>query len=112
MLTQSQQNREFIIEWNYKFPVDRWWRERYNIPLFSEQHLNANQLDIATEYQEILIFEEFKVRAKELDRKQKDYENGILVSSKELNDIESNNLFDKLNISNINKNTDSQLQFE
>lgn len=104
-------SRDFLIEWNYKFPMDRWWRQKYNIALFSEEHLNANQLFIALEYNESIIFEEFIKLGEDQSRKEKDYKAGLLISPNILDSTQENNLFDNLDISTI-KNDNSQLQFE
>lgn len=111
-LQLKNQNREFIIEWNFRFPADKWWREKYGVALFSEAHLNISQLSIANEYHEMLLFEEFESRAHDLEIKRKDYENGIWISKKEpesVKDIDA--LFNRIDVGSINNNN-SQLQIE
>lgn len=113
MNQKSQLNREFIIEWNYKFPLDKWWRDKHGVALFSEEHLNANQLNIALEYQENLVFKEFEDRADELSRKREAYSKGIWITKPEpKNGKEFTDLFDKIDVSTINTNNNSNLQFE
>lgn len=53
----------FIFNW-HEFPLDYWWRKRYNIPFGSRQHREMNFIDIYTEFQEGLL----------LKRTQDDYE--------------------------------------
>ena len=38
--------RSFLIEWNNRFPFDRIYRKKYNIPFGCEEHLNVSQIDI------------------------------------------------------------------
>lgn len=96
--------KEFIVKWNYLFPADRWWRKKYNIPLFSEQHLNQSQLDIALEYYEDKLFESISEQGKLLHQREKDYENGKLLIDIEdtLSEEEKDKLFDKLDINQFN----------
>lgn len=44
--------RHEIIEWNSKFPIDRWWRERHNIPFMSSAHKEASFIDMLFEFEE------------------------------------------------------------
>ena len=50
--------KKFILVWNSKNLIDRWWRRKYNIPLFSEAHLNAKHTDMFMEFLEDRIFRE------------------------------------------------------
>lgn len=49
-----------LLQWNITFPLDRWFREKYKIPLFSRQHLDTNPLDILAEYIEDEMFYDAK----------------------------------------------------
>lgn len=53
--------RNFIIKWNRKFPVDRWWRDKHNVPFLSEQHRECSFLAQLMEFQEHLYFKEKSV---------------------------------------------------
>lgn len=48
-----------IIEWNNRFPVDRWWRNKYNIPFGSPAHRKSNFLDQLFEYREDKLFNRY-----------------------------------------------------
>ena len=50
----------FIVEWNNKYPYDRWWRSKYNIPFGSKQHKETNFISMKIEYQEDLLFQKIK----------------------------------------------------
>lgn len=96
--------KEFIVKWNYLFPADRWWRKKYNIPLFSEQHLSQSQLDIALEYYEDKLFESITEQGRLLELREKDYEKGKLLIDIEdtLSEEEKDKLFEKLDINQFN----------
>lgn len=44
--------RLFVKDWNSKYPIDRWWREKYSIPFGSPQHLNQSLLDMRIAFEE------------------------------------------------------------
>jgi len=50
--------RQHIIDWNNKFPLDKWWRTKHNIAFGSEQHLAISQYDILFEYIEDELFKQ------------------------------------------------------
>lgn len=41
---------DFIVRWNNNHRYDFWWRQKHNIAFNSEQHRQANPVDIAFEY--------------------------------------------------------------
>jgi hypothetical protein len=92
--------RDQLIEWNHKFPLDRWWRVKYNIPLYSPQHLDSNQLDITLDYLEDQIFKELKL---EKAKKTVDFDIEIPTGSLLKKQITTNDeaLFDNMDISNF-----------
>lgn len=72
----------FIFSW-HEFPLDYWWRKRYNIPFGSRQHREMNFIDIYVEYQEGLLL---KQTQEEYEQEQSDLENAAigLPSNKEI----------------------------
>jgi len=46
-----------IIHWNNRFPLDRRWRKKYNIPYLSEEHRKSTFFSQLFEYLEDIIFE-------------------------------------------------------
>jgi len=44
--------REEVVSWNNRFPIDRWWRDKYKIPFMSKVHREASFLDQLFEYEE------------------------------------------------------------
>ena len=61
--------KNYIISWNYKFPIDRWWRKKYNKSFNSFDHRESSFLDQLIEFEEDKFFEEIL--------KQEDYTPGI-----------------------------------
>lgn len=51
---------EKVLEWNQKFPIDRWWREKHNIPYNSTAHREVSFLDQLFEYYEDSLYNEYK----------------------------------------------------
>jgi len=47
-----------IIDFNNRFPVDRWWRKKYNIPYNSAAHRETLFIDQLWDFLEDQIFEE------------------------------------------------------
>ena len=94
--------KSFLIEWNYKFPIDRWWRQKYSIPLFSPQHLEMSQIDIMMEYVEDKLFQElFLQRDEEAEFKKQFEEHGIVQKKQILSEEREEELFSKMKISDI-----------
>lgn len=89
-------SRSFLIEFNNKFPLDREYRKKHGIPLFSEQHRNISQVDIYLEWLEDELFSEHELDMKERNRKADLYKKGEWMEKRE--EIEKNldELFDKL----------------
>lgn len=47
-----------IIEWNNRFPIDKWWRDKHNIAFNTPKHREISFLDQLFEYYEDQVFEE------------------------------------------------------
>lgn len=52
--------RNFIVEWNLKFPIDKWWREKHKVAFLSTFHKESNFLHQLLEYEEDTLFEELR----------------------------------------------------
>ena len=78
-----------IIKWNNKFPLDRWWRHKYNIPFGSKTHLEISQLDIYFEYLEEKVFEEYQENLEREEIRKSNYESGIWIKDSRL-ELKSN----------------------
>ncbi len=59
----------FILTWNSRFPIDLWWRRKYNVPFGSSQHREMSHWDMFLEYTEIKLAIEWQksLESKELN---------------------------------------------
>jgi len=56
--------RRQIIDWNNKFPCDRLWREKHNIPFMSQAHKEISFLDQIFELEEDRLVGELQIKSK------------------------------------------------
>jgi hypothetical protein len=49
-----------VTNWNIKFPLDNWYRRKYNIRFDSDEHRKTPIRSIAFEFQEHLLFEKYE----------------------------------------------------
>ncbi len=47
-----------IVKWNNKFPLDFWWRSKYNIPYGSKGHREMSFIDMLFDFQEEKMMKE------------------------------------------------------
>jgi hypothetical protein len=57
--------KDFTFQWNFKFPVDRWWRKKHSIPFNSPDHREISFIDQYFEFIEDSSFTTFINRKKE-----------------------------------------------
>lgn len=48
--------KNFILEWNYRNPVDRWWREKHKVAFNSPIHRDSCFIDQLIEFEEDKMF--------------------------------------------------------
>lgn len=70
----------FVFDW-HNFPLDYWWRKKYNVPFGSQQHRDMNFIDMLIEYREEIVINEFK---KEYRQKQEEQDNRDLGLAEEI----------------------------
>jgi len=56
----GEELRQFIIQWNYRFPFDRVWRKKYHLAFNSSGHRESSFLDQLIDIKEDEFFEEVK----------------------------------------------------
>lgn len=66
---------DFIFNW-HEFPIDYWWRQRYNVPFGSSQHRDMNFFDMLIEYRENIAINRFKNEYKKTQEQQDDDSSG------------------------------------
>lgn len=47
-----------VISWNNRFPLDRWWRAKHNIPFMSQAHRESTFINQLMEFEEDRLFGE------------------------------------------------------
>jgi len=53
-----QDLKDFVIQWNVDFPIDRWWRKKYSVAFNSPEHRAVSLIDMRFEWEEDELFEE------------------------------------------------------
>lgn len=89
-----------VYQWNARFPIDRWWREKYKVSFLSPIHLSTCFIDMLFDYTEDLIY--MKERLKGLKEKDEEkYVRGSLDYFKKivLSDEDVKLAYDNLDLS-------------
>lgn len=102
--------RSFVTRWNNLFPIDLWYRRRYNIPFNSEKHREVCQIDVYFEWIEYRLLEQKPLLEVSLERVREENEklipdNKYLIPQKQEEELvkEELDLFDKIDIDSLNK---------
>jgi hypothetical protein len=99
--------KKFSVTWNNRFPFDRWWRLKYNIPFNSSAHREMNMIDIRIAYEEEKIYERYFEEQKVQEEGDKIYkETGQWLKRKELSEDEKDDIFDNLDVGAFNQEED------
>nr|DAT83583.1 MAG TPA: Protein of unknown function (DUF321) [Caudoviricetes sp.] len=48
--------RTFMIQWNNKFPYDRWWRKKHGVAFLSPEHRGCSFIHQMMEFEEDMMF--------------------------------------------------------
>jgi hypothetical protein len=106
--------KNFIIDWNVKFPIDRWYRQKYGIAFNSSQHRKVSLLDILIDYEEDFLFNTMHSRISEKDKRKKEYlSTGIFLQKQKevkenLSEQEVDDIFDNIDLDSLNRNIISE----
>ena len=71
--------QKFIELWNLKYPYDRWWRKKYNVPFGSKQHREASFIEMVIEFKEDRFFQ--NLANKDADNSEIDSEVDRIIES-------------------------------
>lgn len=73
-MASKEENKEkietLVVDWLTRFPIDKWWREKYNVPFGSAQHRSMKYRDMVFEYVEHEMHEKYRkedAKKEELD---------------------------------------------
>lgn len=71
---------KFVFDW-HNFPLDYWWRKKYNIPFGSQQHRDMNFIDMLVEYREDIVVNKYRNEYEKEQSEQEDRDLGIKSSN-------------------------------
>lgn len=109
-MEQKGDERDFITQWNLKFPLDRWWREKYKIPFGSEQHLAQRADYIRFDFEEDKLYKE--TRESRLDEDKYVPGCGQWLKKREalkMTEDEVVDLFDNIDIESIEESENGEI---
>ena len=95
----------YIINWNSLYPIDFWWRKKYDIPFGSEQHKQATFIQMFFDYEEEKMMSKIiNKKSKEDDESGFDFEKAQEKSGvgKKMSQAQIDDDFDKIDLSSYN----------
>lgn len=98
---------DFILWWNETFPIDLWWRRKYNVSFNSVAHREANFINMAIEMREEQMIQEYITQKKKKDEDYKEYKaTGVWLNRSEDKSTEEEveEWFDNFDLAKLNKN--------
>jgi len=96
----------FIINWNQKWPIDFWWRKKYNVSFGSEEHRQANFIQMYYEWYEAEAMKQWYSDDEGDESQDSDIPKDAEVSSvnKKISQKEIDLDFDSIDLSRYNTN--------
>ena len=88
--------KDYIYGWNIRFPIDRWWRTKHKIPMFSEEHRASCFIDQLIEFHEDRIF--MKLNEDNGSKKKYHPGTGDWLNIREISQQEIDDAFDRIKI--------------
>jgi len=85
--------KNFIYEWNHKFPIDRWWRQKYKVAFNSSIHRELSFIDMKIEWEEDRLFDKISDDIKYVPNIGEFLKDNIDVRTEEEMDIDFQNEF-------------------
>jgi hypothetical protein len=96
-----------VAEWNARYPLDRWWRQRHGVSFRSPKHLKVSQLAIHFEFEEEKLFNRWEKDAKKRAADREEMEaTGIWVNPPvyaETSEAEEKSLFEELGMDDLSQ---------
>lgn len=75
---------KFVIDWNSKFPLDRWYRKKHNLRFNSTQHRGTNLVDVYFEFIEDRLYNEAETKLSKEQQKFERYKKNGWLEPKEI----------------------------
>lgn len=94
-ITLNESIKNFLIDW-HNFPVDYWWRKKYNVPFGSIKHRSMNLIDMSIEYVEQLEMQKYLQGDEAVEEEERD-ENVVHMTQEEIDEDYENLDLDKFN---------------
>mgnify|MGYP000442049556 CR=1 FL=1 len=98
--------KSYISNWNSLYPIDFWWRKKYDIPFGSEQHLQATFIQMFFDYEEEKLMNSILAKKSEdTDEEGFNFEKAQEKSGvgKNMSQEQIDDDFDNLDVSSYNK---------
>lgn len=87
----------FLKMWNIKFPYDKLWRDKYNIPFRSKAHLEMSQINIYLDIREDILIKKLQAERLEFLKNKKEYSsNNSLFKEQVLTKEEEDKIYNNL----------------
>lgn len=74
---------DFLLRW-HRFPIDYWWRKKYNVPFGSSKHREMSLIDMFLEFKEELNM--LKEERQEVMVESPEDDNVVSMSQQEIDD--------------------------
>lgn len=100
--TNVEHLKSYAVRWNNLYPLDRWYRRKYNIGFGTAAHRELCQINILLEYIEEMLFKESEQLHLNGIKNEKEWKDGTWIRER-INTPEEEALFDGL--SNIDLTT-------
>jgi hypothetical protein len=104
--------RKFALDWNTKYPIDRYWRKKHKVAFNSELHRQTSLLDMRIEFEEDGLFKEAE-RVEEKDKfiYQVGTNNYLKPKAKFaiMSEEETDDLFDQIDVTQIKEIDDKTI---
>lgn len=111
LLFGAKDLKELVYQWNAKFPIDRWYRDKYKIRFNSKEHKECSFIDMYCEYIEYIYLEyipQLKKRNKSNQEEDDFFKtdeyikgNGDIFKEISFSEKDFDNMFDELDIDNM-----------
>lgn len=82
-----EQTKKQIKEWIIKYPIDYWYRKKFNIAFGSPEHKSLTLLDMLYEYLEDDVIRSFTKRKKDNDNPVKHIEEDEIIQEDEVDSL-------------------------
>ncbi|SEW37434.1 hypothetical protein [Chitinophaga arvensicola] len=100
--TNVEHLKSYAVRWNNLYPLDRWYRRKYNIGFGTAAHRELCQINILLEYMEEVLFRESEALHLNGIENEKELKDGIWIKER-INTAEEDELF--VGLSNIDLTT-------